>query len=141
MADFQFLPIVRKDSSQLLETCTPYYTESSSKSHDQTPGSSTPQYESILNKLSMNTMVDRTEFLSRDVPMYLPPMVFSRFDLPDKAYLFRPSVAHREGYIDPDIKRPQNLIGTGITIIMFLIQDFSFYLPLYLVLEKNLFVT
>ncbi|KAJ8300470.1 hypothetical protein KUTeg_021989 [Tegillarca granosa] len=111
MADFQFLPIVRKDSSQLLETCTPYYMESS-KSHDQETGSSIPQYESILDKLNMNTMVDRNEFLSRDVPMYLPPMVFSRFDLPDKAYLFRPSVAHREGYVDPDIKRPQNLIGT-----------------------------
>ncbi|KAJ8300887.1 hypothetical protein KUTeg_022406 [Tegillarca granosa] len=112
MADFQFLPIVRKDSSELLETCTPYYTESLSKSHDQETGSSIPQYESILDKLNMNTMVDRNEFLSRDVPMYLPPMVFSRFDLPDKAYLFRPSVAHREGYVDPDIKRPQNLIGT-----------------------------
>lgn len=112
MADFQFLPIVRNDSSELLETCTPYYTESLSKSHDQETGSSIPQYESILDKLNMNTMVDRNEFLSRDVPMYLPPMVFSRFDLPDKAYLFRPSVAHREGYVDPDIKRPQNLIGT-----------------------------
>nr|XP_022327588.1 general transcription factor 3C polypeptide 5-like isoform X1 [Crassostrea virginica]XP_022327589.1 general transcription factor 3C polypeptide 5-like isoform X1 [Crassostrea virginica]XP_022327590.1 general transcription factor 3C polypeptide 5-like isoform X1 [Crassostrea virginica]XP_022327591.1 general transcription factor 3C polypeptide 5-like isoform X2 [Crassostrea virginica] len=85
MADFQYLPIVKGNDGNM---------------------------EQIHDKIVFNTFMDRNEFLDRDVPVFLPPVIFSRFDYPDKAYLYRDGVNHKPGYVNPDKDRPANLIGT-----------------------------
>ncbi|XP_056009972.1 general transcription factor 3C polypeptide 5-like [Ostrea edulis] len=85
MADFQYLPVVK--------------------------GSDGKQ-EQIHDKIVLTGFQDRNEFLDRDVPIFLPPVIFSRFDCPDKDYLYRDGVIHKPGYVDPDKDRPANLIGT-----------------------------
>ncbi|XP_062593081.1 general transcription factor 3C polypeptide 5-like [Saccostrea cucullata] len=85
MADFQYLPVLKGPSGEL---------------------------EQIHDRLVYRTFVDRNEFLDRDVPSFLPPVIFSRFDYPDKDYLYRDGITHREGYMNPEKDRPANLIGT-----------------------------
>lgn len=51
MADFQYLPIVKGNNGNM---------------------------EQIHDKIVFNTFMDRNEFLDRDVPVFLPPVIFSR---------------------------------------------------------------
>ena len=51
MADFQYLPIVKGNDGNM---------------------------EQIHDKIVFNTFMDRNEFLDRDVPVFLPPVIFSR---------------------------------------------------------------
>ncbi|XP_069120518.1 general transcription factor 3C polypeptide 5-like isoform X2 [Argopecten irradians] len=85
MVDYQYLPVVRQP--------------------DKT-------YKNVTEKLVLNKLCDRREFLENGCPLFLPPSSFSRMDFPDKSYLLRKDVEHRPGYINPDRNRPQNLIGT-----------------------------
>jgi hypothetical protein len=50
---------------------------------------------------------------TRESTLFLPPVIFSRFDIPDKDYLYRGEVSHKPGYINPDQSRPTHLIGTS----------------------------
>lgn len=61
MCDYQYLPAVKK-----------------------TDGS----YESILDKIMPRSYTTSTEFFSRNVPLFLPPLIFSRYDTPQD-YGFR----------------------------------------------------
>ncbi|KAL5012603.1 hypothetical protein ScPMuIL_011154 [Solemya velum] len=84
MADFQFLPMQKKDDGQ---------------------------YESLLNKLTFKDQINYQEYCNRDVPLFIPPVIFSRNDMPGD-YLFRKEVQHRQNYMDPSKTRADNLIGT-----------------------------
>ncbi|XP_063422877.1 general transcription factor 3C polypeptide 5-like [Mytilus trossulus] len=84
MADFQYLPFNRAESG----------------------------YENISHQLHLKENVDRNEFFNRDAALFLPPVIFSRFDLPDKDYLYRGEISHKPGYVNPDHSRPTHLIGT-----------------------------
>ncbi|KAK3088746.1 hypothetical protein FSP39_023218 [Pinctada imbricata] len=83
LADFQYLPVEEKKGKQV----------------------------QFLDKLVVERMEDRKEFLNRDVPLYLPPISFCRTDAPDKDYQFRPEIIHRPGFADPASDRPSHLIG------------------------------
>ncbi|XP_060083359.1 general transcription factor 3C polypeptide 5-like [Ylistrum balloti] len=85
MVDYQYLPVVRQPD--LSYTC-------------------------VSDKLVLNKLCDRREFLDNGCPLFLPPSSFSRMDFPDKSYLLRKDIEHRPGYVNPDRNRPQNLIGT-----------------------------
>lgn len=85
MADFQYLPVVKSKNGKL---------------------------EQIHDRIVLSDFVDRNEFIDREVPVFLPPVIFSRFDYPDKDYLYRDAVVHKPGYVNPDKDRPANLIGT-----------------------------
>ena len=85
MADFQYLPFNRAESG----------------------------YENISHQLHLKENVDRNEFFNRDAALFLPPVIFSRFDLPDKDYLYRGEISHKPGYVNPDHSRPTHLIGTS----------------------------
>lgn len=84
MADFQYLPFERTETG----------------------------YENISQQFHLNRNVDRNEYFSRKASLYLPPVIFSRFDIPDKDYLYRGEVSHKPGYVNPDQNRPTHLIGT-----------------------------
>ncbi|XP_021356704.1 general transcription factor 3C polypeptide 5-like isoform X2 [Mizuhopecten yessoensis] len=85
MVDYQYLPMTRQP--------------------DQS-------YTSLTEKLVLNKLCDRREFLDNGCSLFLPPSSFSRMDFPDKTYLLRKDIEHRPGYVNPDRNRPQNLIGT-----------------------------
>ena len=85
MADFQYLPFKKTESG----------------------------YENISHQFHLYQNVDRNEYLARDSTLFLPPVIFSRFDIPDKDYLYRGEVSHKPGYINPDQSRPTHLIGTS----------------------------
>ncbi|XP_033731936.1 general transcription factor 3C polypeptide 5-like [Pecten maximus] len=85
LVDYQYLPVIRQPDNS---------------------------YTSLTDKLVLNTLCDRREFLDNGCPLFLPPSSFSRMDYPDKSYLLRKDIEHRPGYVNPDHNRPQNLIGT-----------------------------
>ncbi|XP_069465423.1 general transcription factor 3C polypeptide 5 isoform X2 [Ambystoma mexicanum] len=51
----------------------------------------------------------KEEFFQKDVPLYVPPPIFSRLDTPVD-YYYRPDIQHREGYNPPQTSS-ENLIG------------------------------
>ena len=69
-------------------------------------------YESIVDLIQINTILDRQEYLTRAAPLYIPPLAFSRVDRPCD-FLYRQNIEHRGQYNNPDLSRPPNLIGTG----------------------------
>jgi hypothetical protein len=58
MADFQYLPFKKTESG----------------------------YENISHQFHLYQNVDRNEYLARESTLFLPPVIFSRFDIPDKDY-------------------------------------------------------
>ena len=91
MVDFQYLPMFAKPSS---------------------PGSQDKEYTSIFDKLIVKNPGDIKDWLHNDVPLFLPPIIFSRMDMPME-YLYRSEMQHRAGFINPQDQRPSHLIGTG----------------------------
>ena len=69
------------------------------------------QYESYMEDIYVKKL-HTTAWIKRDVPLYLPPPIFSRIDNPSE-YCFREGPKHREGYKDPTASRAPNLIGVG----------------------------
>ncbi|XP_046542986.1 general transcription factor 3C polypeptide 5-like [Haliotis rubra] len=85
MADYQYLPVERKEDG----SC-----------------------RNLLPELHLTGLTGREEFLSRDVPLFMPPMIFSRIDTPVE-YLYRPDkVMNRNAQKGLD-HLPPHLIGTG----------------------------
>ncbi|XP_015222702.2 general transcription factor 3C polypeptide 5 [Lepisosteus oculatus] len=81
MADFQYLAV-----------------------HAQPDGTQTSLYDKILLRRP-----EKKEFFDQDVPLFIPPPIFSRLDNPVD-YFYRPEIQHREGYTHP-VLSSENLIG------------------------------
>ncbi|XP_078406305.1 general transcription factor 3C polypeptide 5 [Cetorhinus maximus] len=74
--------------------------------HTATSGSQVSMYNKvILHK------PEHKEFFDQDLPLYIPPPIFSRVDNPVD-YYYRPEVQHRDGYHPPKLSN-ENLIGLG----------------------------
>ncbi|KAH3795020.1 hypothetical protein DPMN_148565 [Dreissena polymorpha] len=72
----------------------------------------TGEYESIYEKVVIDHLVSRKKYFSTDVPLYIPPMTFSRVDRPVD-FSFRAPIKHRTPhYKNPDDTRPDHYIGT-----------------------------
>ncbi|XP_018588457.1 general transcription factor 3C polypeptide 5 [Scleropages formosus] len=81
MADFQYLAIhMRPDSTHM----------------------------SLYDKIILR-QPETKEFFDMDVPLFIPPPIFSRLDTPVD-YYYRPEIQHREGYVPPAVSS-ENLIG------------------------------
>ncbi|KAJ8260686.1 hypothetical protein COCON_G00164090 [Conger conger] len=72
--------------------------------HTEADGSQTSLYDKILLRKP-----EKKEFFHKEVPLYIPPPIFSRLDNPVD-YYYRPDIQHREGYI-PQVVSHENLIG------------------------------
>ena len=76
-------------------------------------------YENINNKVVLKDLsVDRQKYFSENTQYFIPPTIFSRVDKPCD-FLYRQDIEHREGYRNPDVDRPPNLIGTGRVMKVF----------------------
>ncbi|KAJ8346735.1 hypothetical protein SKAU_G00281360 [Synaphobranchus kaupii] len=72
--------------------------------HTEADGMQTSLYDKILLRKP-----EKKEFFDKEVPLYIPPPIFSRLDNPVD-YYYRPEVQHREGYV-PQTVSHENLIG------------------------------
>ncbi|XP_006164362.1 general transcription factor 3C polypeptide 5 isoform X2 [Tupaia chinensis] len=66
------------------------------------------RHVSMYDKLVM-LQPEKEEFFNQEVPLYIPPPIFSRLDTPVD-YHYRPVTQHREGYNHPPVSG-ENLIG------------------------------
>ena len=65
--------------------------------------------KSIRDEIVIDKLESR-KWLYKDVPLYLPPQIFSRIDRPVE-YAYRNTQVHKEGYTDPSTNRDPHLIG------------------------------
>ncbi|XP_041098714.1 general transcription factor 3C polypeptide 5 isoform X2 [Polyodon spathula] len=63
---------------------------------------------SLYNKIMLRRP-EKKEFFDQEMPLYIPPPIFSRLDNPVD-YFYRPDIQHREGYLPPQLSS-ENLIG------------------------------
>lgn len=72
-------------------------------------------YTDLYDKIVVDNLVSYKEYTSRDVPLFIPPLMFSRVDKPcDVSCVYKTEYFHRNpDYKNPDKGRPQNYIGTG----------------------------
>ncbi|CAI9534284.1 unnamed protein product [Staurois parvus] len=63
---------------------------------------------SLYDKVLL-TKPEKEEFFHQDLPLYIPPPIFSRLDNPVD-YYYRPNINHRDGYQPPNLSS-ENLIG------------------------------
>ncbi|XP_071430241.1 general transcription factor 3C polypeptide 5 isoform X3 [Pithys albifrons albifrons] len=74
--------------------------------HSGPAGKQTSMYDKVLM-----LKPEKEEFFNRELPLYIPPPIFSRLDTPID-YFYRPDIQHREGYNNPPVSG-ENLIGLG----------------------------
>ncbi|KAG9353925.1 hypothetical protein JZ751_012049 [Albula glossodonta] len=72
--------------------------------HTEADGTQTSLYDKILLR-----QPEKKEFFDKEVPLYIPPPIFSRLDNPVD-YYYRPDIQHREGYVSQTVSS-ENLIG------------------------------
>ncbi|NXF09697.1 TF3C5 factor, partial [Smithornis capensis] len=72
--------------------------------HSGPDGKQTSMYDKVLM-----LKPEKEEFFNRELPLYIPPPIFSRLDTPID-YFYRPDIQHREGYNNPQVSG-ENLIG------------------------------
>ncbi|NXE74345.1 TF3C5 factor, partial [Cochlearius cochlearius] len=72
--------------------------------HSGPDGKPTSMYDKVLM-----LQPEKEEFFNRELPLYIPPPIFSRLDTPVD-YFYRPDIQHREGYNNPQVSG-ENLIG------------------------------
>ncbi|XP_019396405.1 PREDICTED: general transcription factor 3C polypeptide 5 [Crocodylus porosus] len=72
--------------------------------HSGPDGKQTSMYDKVLM-----LKPEKEEFYNRELPLYIPPPIFSRLDTPVD-YYYRPDTHHREGYNNPQVSA-ENLIG------------------------------
>ncbi|XP_075434901.1 general transcription factor 3C polypeptide 5 isoform X3 [Ascaphus truei] len=72
--------------------------------HCSTDGSRTSLYDKVLLRKP-----EKEEFFHQEMPLNIPPPIFSRLDTPVD-YYYRPNIHHREGYQPPQVSG-ENLIG------------------------------
>ena len=70
-------------------------------------------HESFYEKIRLNKLIPLKEFMSQEVPLFIPPMMFARVDRPCEFH-YKQEMKHRANYRNPDNDRPPNLIGTGL---------------------------
>ena len=63
-----------------------------------------------LRKEIIIDKIERKEWLNKDVPLFVPPPIFSRIDRPIE-YAYRDAHGHRAGHTDPSCERDPHLIG------------------------------
>ncbi|XP_029467819.1 general transcription factor 3C polypeptide 5 [Rhinatrema bivittatum] len=73
-------------------------------SHMGPDGKQISMYDKILLQKPQ-----KEEFFHQELPLYIPPPIFSRLDTPVD-YFYRPDTQHREGYHPPQVSG-ENLIG------------------------------
>ncbi|XP_055516216.1 general transcription factor 3C polypeptide 5 [Leucoraja erinacea] len=74
--------------------------------HNASAGSQMSMYDKVILRKP-----EHKEFFDQELPLYIPPPIFSRVDNPVD-YFYRPEVQHREGYQPPKLSN-ENLIGLG----------------------------
>ncbi|OPJ67726.1 general transcription factor 3C polypeptide 5 [Patagioenas fasciata monilis] len=72
--------------------------------HSGPDGKQTSMYDKVLM-----LKPEKEEFFNGELPLYIPPPIFSRLDTPID-YFYRPDIQHREGYNNPQVSG-ENLIG------------------------------
>nr|XP_047909993.1 general transcription factor 3C polypeptide 5 isoform X1 [Anser cygnoides]XP_047909999.1 general transcription factor 3C polypeptide 5 isoform X1 [Anser cygnoides]XP_047910005.1 general transcription factor 3C polypeptide 5 isoform X1 [Anser cygnoides] len=72
--------------------------------HSGPDGKQTSMYDKVLM-----LKPEKEEFFNRELPLYIPPPIFSRLDTPVD-YFYRPDTQHRDGYNNPQVSG-ENLIG------------------------------
>ncbi|XP_026543084.1 general transcription factor 3C polypeptide 5 [Notechis scutatus] len=72
--------------------------------HSEPDGKQTSMYDKVLM-----LKPEKEDFFMNELPLYIPPPIFSRLDNPID-YYYRPDVHHREGYRNPPLSS-ENLIG------------------------------
>ncbi|XP_053414968.1 general transcription factor 3C polypeptide 5 isoform X1 [Nycticebus coucang] len=72
--------------------------------HTEAGGKHTSMYDKVLM-----LRPEKEGFFHQELPLYIPPPIFSRLDTPVD-YYYRPETQHREGYNNPPISG-ENLIG------------------------------
>ncbi|KAK7813565.1 hypothetical protein U0070_000615 [Myodes glareolus] len=72
--------------------------------HTEAGGKHVSMYDRVLMRKP-----EKEEFFHQELPLYIPPPIFSRLDTPVD-YFYRPETQHREGYHNPSISG-ENLIG------------------------------
>lgn len=97
MCDFQYLPMKREENGS---------------------------YQNLLDQLVLKTITPSREYLSREGPLFIPPMIFSRMDTPQD-YNFRSDRGHRNVTYDPNVTRPPDVIGSGdFNLCLVMYKDF-----------------
>ncbi|XP_067825608.1 general transcription factor 3C polypeptide 5 isoform X1 [Heptranchias perlo] len=74
--------------------------------HTATGGSQMSMYDKVILRKP-----EHKEFFDQELPLYIPPPIFSRVDNPVD-YFYRPEVQHRDGHHPPKVSN-ENLIGLG----------------------------
>ncbi|KAM9064216.1 general transcription factor 3C polypeptide 5 isoform 2-T2 [Sarcophilus harrisii] len=72
--------------------------------HTEVDCKNTSMYDKVLM-----LKPEKEEFFNQELPLYIPPPIFSRLDTPVD-YFYRPETQHREGYNNPPVSG-ENLIG------------------------------
>ncbi|XP_005213472.2 general transcription factor 3C polypeptide 5 isoform X1 [Bos taurus] len=72
--------------------------------HTEADGRQVSMYDKVLM-----LKPQKESFFHQDLPLYIPPPIFSRLDTPVD-YYYRPETQHREGYNNPALSG-ENLIG------------------------------
>ncbi|KAL7980943.1 hypothetical protein Chor_002097 [Crotalus horridus] len=72
--------------------------------HSEPDSKQTSMYDKVLM-----LKPEKEDFFMNELPLYIPPPIFSRLDTPID-YYYRPDVHHREGYRNPPLSS-ENLIG------------------------------
>ncbi|XP_027412482.1 general transcription factor 3C polypeptide 5 isoform X1 [Bos indicus x Bos taurus] len=72
--------------------------------HTEADGKQVSMYDKVLM-----LKPQKESFFHQDLPLYIPPPIFSRLDTPVD-YYYRPETQHREGYNNPALSG-ENLIG------------------------------
>ena len=82
MCDFQYLPVVQRDDGS---------------------------QEALLDKLVMNKLTPQSEYMSRDAPLFLSPILFSRLDSPSDFGLMLSNPCE-----DPSFQQPTETVAVGM---------------------------
>ena len=82
MCDFQYLPVVQRDDGS---------------------------QEALLDKLVMKKLTPQSEYMSRDAPLFLSPILFSRLDSPSDFGLMLSNPCE-----DPSFQQPTETVAVGM---------------------------
>ena len=100
MVDFQYLPMTRNEDGS---------------------------YKGLLDKLMLKSFMTKSEFLKRDAPLFITPLIFSRLDLPGE-YDFRPDRGFTLKKTEQELYLPDNQICIGNFFT-------AFYIVFYILLN------
>ena len=85
MCDFQYLPVIRKEGGS---------------------------HENLLDKLVIKKLTTQSEYMSRDAPLFLSPVMFSRLDCPKDCGL----MASKPGDGPTSTEQPTETVAVGMLL-------------------------